>query len=61
MIKEKKHTYMYSYRVCYIFLIFKCIPIYFFIFNSIFIYLLHVLFILKIDDIFEKKNSAQKS
>jgi len=52
---------MYSYRVCYIFLIFKCIPIYFFIFNSIFIYLLHVLFILKIDDIFEKKNSAQKS
>jgi len=41
---------MYSYRVCYIFLIFK----------FILIYLLHVLFVLKIENIFGKKKSAQK-
>jgi len=51
MIKDKKHIYMYSYYVCYIFLIFK----------FILIYLLHVLFELKNEDIFEKKKPTQKS
>ena len=51
MIKEeKKQIYVYSYRVCYIFLICK----------FILIYLLHVLFELKIEAIFGKKNSTQK-
>ena len=50
MIKGKKQIYTYSYRVCYIFLIFK----------FILIYLLNMLFELKIEGIFEKKNSTQK-
>jgi len=33
----------------------------FLIFKFILIYLLHVLFVLKIEDIFEKKQSVQKS
>jgi len=48
MIKEKKQTYIYG--VCYNILIFK----------FILIYLLHVLFVLKINDVFEKKNPTQK-
>jgi len=49
--KGKKIKHIYLYRGCYIFLVFK----------FILIYLLHVLFVLKIESIFEKKNPAQKS
>ena len=52
MIRKKtKDIYIYSYHVCYIFLIFK----------FIFIYLLHMLFILKNEGIFGKKNSTKNS
>ena len=56
MIKGKKtkhiyiYIYIYSNRVCYILLIFK----------FILIYLLHVLFILKIEGIFGRKKSQPK-
>ena len=51
MIKEKKNqTYIYLYRVCYIFSIFK----------FILIYLLHLLFVLKIKGIFEKRKTSPK-
>jgi len=48
--KEKKIRHIYSYRFCYIFLLFK----------FILIYLLNVLLVLKIKGIFEKKNPTQK-
>jgi len=53
MIKGRKKSYVYiSYCVCYSFLIFK----------FIIIYLLHVLFVLKIENVFlKKKKSTQKS
>jgi len=52
MIKEKKSDiYIYIYIVSVTF---------FLIFKFILIYLLYVLFVLKIEDIFKKKNLAQK-
>jgi len=50
--KEKKYqnVYIYSYCVCYIFFIVKVILI----------YLLHVLFVLKIEGIFGKRKSQLK-
>ena len=45
-----KKRHIYSYRICYIFLIYNII-----------IYLLYVLIVFKMEGIFGKKNSAQKS
>ena len=46
--RRKNWTYIYSYRVCYTFIL---------IFKFIFIYLLYVLFVLKIEGNFRKRNS----
>jgi len=52
MIKKKKiYIYIYFYIVFVTFVL---------IFKFILIYLLHVLFVLKIEGIFGKKNSTQK-
>ena len=50
MIKEK-NRHIYSYRVCYIYLIFK----------FILIYLFHVLFGFKIESIFGKKSQPKRA
>ena len=65
MIKEKNQTYIYiySYHACYIFfLIFKFILFFrgIFKFKFIRIDMLHVLFVLKVESIFEKQKASPK-
>jgi len=50
--KEKQLTYIYSYRVCYTFIV---------IFEFHLIYLLYVLFVLKVDDNFRKRKSQSEN
>jgi len=58
MIKEKNQTYIYLYRVCYIFLIFKFILI---VKSVICISLKkNVLFVLKLEGTFEKKRQSKR-
>jgi len=58
MIKEeKKNIYIYIYIYIYIHIV---LDTFFLIFKFILIYLLHVLFVLKIEGIFGKRKSQPK-